>query len=438
MDANDCLPVPPENPEYTLRRVWLTPEEEEGYYYGFANEGLWPLCHISFVRPVFRATDWEHYKNANRKFADAVVAQARTPNPVVFVQDYHLALAPRYIRERLPGATILTFWHIPWPNPEMFSICPWREEIISGLLGSSVLGFHTQFHCQNFMDTVDRFVESHIHRDRSVITSGNHDTLIRPYPISIAWPPEGLEEVAPSEQCRAAVLQRFGLRPDAVIGVGVERFDYTKGIIDRFQAVREFLQLYPEWQGRFTFIQAAAPTRSTLPAYKNIQEETIREAEAINREFGTEKYRPIILLAEHHEPKAVFELFRAADLCIVSSLHDGMNLVAKEFVAARDDEQGVLILSTFAGASKELLESLLVNPYDARGMAIAINRAVTMTPEERRERMRLLRTMVRENNVFYWAARILLDAGQLRKRAHIEALANRSTQPEDAVNLITS
>jgi trehalose 6-phosphate synthase len=433
VDARDCLSVPPENPEYTLRRVWLTEQEEEGYYYGFANEGIWPLCHITFVRPSFRESDWQAYKAVNRKFAEAAIQQAKTKNPVILVQDYHFALLPRMIREKLPEATIITFWHIPWPNPEMFSICPWREEILSGLLGSSVLGFHTQFHCNNFMDTVDRFLESHTNRDQSIISAGDHAALIRPYPISIAWPPEGLADVPPAEKCRKNVHKQYHIRDDVMIGVGVERFDYTKGIIDRFQAIRELFQLYPEWRGKFSFIQAAAPTRSRLPIYQTIQIETRELADAINREFGDEHYKPIILVASHHEPTEVFELFRAADLCVVSSLHDGMNLVAKEFVAAREDEKGALILSTFAGASKELLEAVLVNPYDVRGMAEALQRALTMPEAEQKERMHLMREMIRNHNVYYWAARILMDAAYLRKRARIESLITQPSSQKEAL-----
>ncbi|MDD5585667.1 MAG: trehalose-6-phosphate synthase [Alphaproteobacteria bacterium] len=431
VDRDDRIAVPPDNPEYVLRRVWLTQDEEDGYYYGLANEGLWPLCHITFVRPNFRESDWQAYKTVNRKFADAVVKEAKTKNPIVLVQDYHFALLPLYVREQLPEATIITFWHIPWPNPEVFSICPWREEILHGLLGSSVLGFHTQFHCQNFMDSVDRFLESHINRDQSIITAGEHSTLIRSYPISIAWPPEGLANVPPADTCREAVRNRFGLGKDVRLGIGIERFDYTKGIIDRFHAIREFLTAYPDWRGKFTFIQAAAPTRSRLPSYQAIQKETYELAEAINHEFGGANYKPIILLGRHHEPQEVFELFRAADFCVVSSLHDGMNLVAKEFAAARDDERGVLILSSFAGASKELLEALLVNPYDAKGMAAAMQRALTMPAEEQADRMRLLREMIRDNNVYYWAARILLDAAHLRKRAHIERFIAESPEQHD-------
>lgn len=438
VDKEDRIAVPPDDPEYTLRRVWLTEDEEEGYYYGLANEGLWPLCHITFVRPNFRESDWQAYKSVNRKFADAVVKEAKTKNPIVLVQDYHFALLPRYVREQLPEATIITFWHIPWPNPEVFSICPWREEILSGLLGSSVLGFHTQFHCQNFMDSVDRFLESNINRDQSIVTACDHSTLIRPYPISIAWPPEGLADVPSTDICKQTVRQRFGLKKDVRVGVGIERFDYTKGIIDRFQAIREFLKTYPEWQGKFTFIQAAAPTRSKLPSYQAIQRETHELADAINREFGNGQYHPIILLGRHHEPNEVFELFRAADFCVVSSLHDGMNLVAKEFAASRNDEQGVLILSTFAGASKEMLEALLVNPYDAKGMAKAMHRALMMPPDEQADRMRLMRELIRDNNVYYWAARILLDAATLRKRAHIERFIDNPSEQSDASNNVVT
>ncbi|MCG7393514.1 trehalose-6-phosphate synthase [Microvirga sp. ACRRW] len=422
VDASDRVPVPPANPSYTLRRVWLTDEEQDGYYYGAANEGLWPLCHIAFVRPVFREQDWQYYRAVNEKFADAIVAEAKREDPIILVQDYHFALLPRMIRNRLPQATIITFWHIPWPNAETFGICPWREEIIDGLLGSSILGFHTQAHCNNFIDAVDSYVESRINRETDSITFGGEDTQIRPYPISIEWPPTALEGQKPVEECRRAVRERLGLPLDMRIGVGIERFDYTKGILDRMQAIDALLTENPDWKGNFSFIQVAAPTRSKLANYRQLQEEAEALAREINERHGSEGYEPIKLLIRHHEPDEVFELFRAADLCIVSSLHDGMNLVAKEFVAARDDEQGVLILSAFAGASRELSEALIVNPYNAHAMGQAINRALIMPQAEQRERMRLMRDQVKERNVYRWAGQMLLAASRLRKRQRIRRL----------------
>jgi len=420
VDRGDHVAVPPEAPAYTLRRIWLSREEQAGYYYGFANEGMWPLCHIVFVRPVFRATDWAQYVAVNRKFADAVVAEAKTADPVVLVQDYHFALAPRMIRERLPEATIITFWHIPWPNPEVFSICPWRNEILAGLLGSSILGFHTQFHCLNFLDSVDRFLECQIDREHSTIRTHQGVTLVRPYPISIEWPPRALAGQKSVEACRALVRQAHGLDPEVRLAIGVERFDYTKGIADRFRAIESLLETHPNWIGRVTLLQVAAPTRGQLAAYRDTQAEAEAVTAAINERFGQDGWRPILLIPRHHEPEEVFTLFRAADLCLVSSLHDGMNLVAKEFVSARDDEDGVLVLSTFAGASRELQEALIVNPYDVAGMGEAIHQGLSMPAAQRRDRMRLMRDLVGENNIYFWAARMLLDAARMRKRRHIE------------------
>jgi len=421
VDANDRIAVPPADPAYMLRRVWLSEEEQEGYYYGFANEGLWPLCHIAFIRPIFRESDWQHYVAVNERFADAVVKEATQDDPIVLVQDYHFALLPRIVRQRLPKATIVTFWHIPWPNSETFSICPWREEIIDGLLGSTILGFHTQFHCNNFLEATDRFMESRIDRERASVTASGMETLIRAYPISIEWPPAALASQAPVEQCRQAVRERFSLPPDAVLLIGIERFDYTKGILDRLRAVDDLLAREPSWRGRLVFIQAAAPTRNRLERYSELQEEGLRLAAEINERHGTGDYRPVELVVRHHAPDEVYELFRAADACIVSSLHDGMNLVAKEFVAARDDEQGVLVLSSFAGASRELSEALIVNPYDTSAMASTLERALLMPKQEQRDRMRLMRELIRERNVYRWAAQMLMDASRLRKRERIRA-----------------
>lgn len=419
VDADDHIAVPPSDPHYTLRRIWLSDAEQDGYYYGLANEGLWPLCHIAFTRPNFRESDWEHYKAVNQRFAEAVAKEAMTSSPVVLVQDYHFALLPKALRQLLPDATIITFWHIPWPNAEVFGICPWKEEVLEGLLGSSILGFHTQFHCNNFIESIDRFVESRIDREQAIIASSGHETMVRPYPISIEWPPAGFSEQKSVATCRTGVRKRLGLPDHVKIAVGIERFDYTKGILDRIAAVDVFLKRHPEWRGRFVLIQVAAPTRSKLAAYGSLQAEAEKLASMVNEKYASTGVAPIQLIVRHHEPREVFEYFRAADVCVVSSLHDGMNLVAKEFVAARDDEQGVLILSNFAGASRELPEALLVNPYDARAMASALNVSITMSGDEQRERMRSMRAVVKSRNVYRWAGQMLLDASRLRKRGEI-------------------
>ncbi len=418
VDRNDHVPVPPENPSYTLRRVWLSKEEEQGYYYGFANEGLWPLCHIAHVRPVFRSSDWEEYVKVNQRFADAVIREAHSDNPVVLIQDYHFALLPRMVRAVLPKATIITFWHIPWPNPESFGICPWREEILDGMLGSTILGFHTPFHRKNFLDTVDRYLETRIETEASTVSYGNQLTQVEHYPISIAWP-----EPVPGEPDAAAshaqIRHALGLPDDHLLGIGVDRLDYTKGIVERFQAVERMLELHPHMVGRFTFVQIAAPTRSSLDEYQNFEARVRGLAQRINQRFSRDSYVPIILKAEHHGQDQLRPYFRAAQVCSVTSLHDGMNLVAKEFIAARDDEQGVLVLSQFTGAARELHEALIVNPYHIEQGAEALYRALTMPADEQGERMRSMRRRVRDFNVYRWAGRMLMDAARLRQRERV-------------------
>ena len=419
VDRHDRIAVPADHPAYTLRRVWLSSEEEAGYYYGFSNEGLWPLCHIAHVRPTFREQDWQQYVRVNAKFADAVATEATTADPIVLVQDYHFALLPRMVRERLPNATIITFWHIPWPNPEAFGICPWRDELLDGMLGSSILGFHTQFHCNNFVDTVDRFLEARVDRETFAVSYRQQPTAIRRYPISVEFPPapELVEESV--EAAREVIRARHSLPPRHLIGVGVDRLDYTKGIEERFRAVQRFLELNPEWVGQFSFIQIAAPTRSRIDHYQLYEDRVRRLAAEINGQFGAAAHPPIILHARHHEPRAVYEYLRGADICFVSSLHDGMNLVAKGFIAARDDEQGVLILSQFTGAARELPEAIIVNPYDAEECAHALQLAATMSADEQRARMRLMRGLLREFNVFRWAGRMLLDAAGVRRHSRL-------------------
>ncbi|MEO7402760.1 MAG: trehalose-6-phosphate synthase, partial [Burkholderiales bacterium] len=357
---------------------------------------------------------------------DAVVAEARGPNPIILVQDYHFALLPQMLRDRLPDATIAIFWHIPWPNAEAFGVCPWRVEVLKGMLAADIVGFHTRAHCRNFLETVDRFVESHIDHENGTVVTKDHECSVEPYPISIEWPPRWLEHTPSVADCRKRVMAEFGLRSDVRITLGVERWDFTKGIVDRMLALERLLDTEPHWRGRVVLLQIAAPSRGKLPAYQELQRATLEAAERINKKYsvgdGAGSYQPIILITEHRSPAKVFELFRACDVCIVNSLHDGMNLVAKEFVAARSDEDGVLVLSTFAGASRELLEAVLVNPFDVDDTANALRRALTMQADERSTRMRIMRSTVKENNVYRWAGRMMMDAARIRQRQRLKLL----------------
>ncbi len=421
VDSGDHIRVPLEDPSYTLRRVWLSAAEEEGYYYGFSNEGLWPLCHLAYVRPAFRDSDWRYYVEVNGRFADVVAEEARATAPVILIQDFHFALLPGLIRDRGIKATIALFWHIPWPNAETFGVCPWKRAILLHMLRADILGFHTLYHCQNFLASVDRFVECQIDRERMTVGLQGHVCRVTAYPISIEWPPRWLARTPEVAAARTAVRQRFRIGAQTRLGIGVERWDFTKGIVERFQALELLFDKHPGWRGRLTFLQVAAPSRSKLAAYQALQRRTMAEAERINARFASGEWAPIVLLGEHQEPAQVFELYRAADFCLVNSLHDGMNLVAKEFVAARDDEDGVLILSTFAGASRELVEALLVNPFDASETAAAIVAALEMPRDQRRKRMQLMRRTVSESNVYRWAGRMLVDVARIRQR---QALSN--------------
>src|SRR5215471_8148868 len=415
VDNHDRLRVPPDDPHYTLRRVWLTKEEEEGYYYGFANEGLWPLCHIAHTRPLFRATDWKHYQEVNRKFADALLEEMEnTVRPLVLVQDYHFALLPRMIKERRPEARVAIFWHIPWPNPEAFGICPWQRELVDGLLGADLIGFHIQAHCTNFLQTIDRVVESRIDWDHSTVQRLEHRTRVHPFPISV-----DLADVQPKTprqsayEVRASLFKSLGAEA-AVLGLGVDRLDYTKGILERFLAIERFLEKYPRYQGVFTFVQIGAPSRTHIKRYHDLQAEIEAEVERINWRFRADQWKPIILLERQHSHQEIEPYYRAADLCLVTSLHDGMNLVAKEFVATRQDERGVLILSCFTGAARELRDALQVNPYDIDQTAEAIRAALEMTPEEKELRMQRMRKAVRDNNVYRWAASLIGEVCEIR------------------------
>jgi trehalose-6-phosphate synthase len=417
VDAHDRLRVPPDDPRYSLRRVWLTKEEEEGYYYGFANEGLWPLCHIAHTRPLFRAADWQHYQDVNRKFTAAVLQEIENvTKPVVLVQDYHFALLPRLIKEKRPDARVAIFWHIPWPNPEAFGICPWQRQLVDGLLGADLIGFHIQSHCNNFLQTVDRVVESRVDWEHFSVLRQDHRTMVRPFPISVAFTGDDAAENndrGSSYVERSALMRSLGVEA-TFMGIGVDRVDYTKGILERFLAIERFLEKYPSYQGKFTFVQIGAPSRTHIKRYHDLLAEVEAEAERINWRFQGGKWKPIVFLKRQHSHQEIEPYYCAADLCLVTSLHDGMNLVAKEFLAARRDERGVLILSQFTGAARELRDALLVNPYDIDQTAEAIRAALEMEPEDKQLRMQRMRKVIKEHNIYRWAGNLITELCEVR------------------------
>lgn len=404
-DANGKIQVPPDDPKYTLKRVWLSEKEVNGHYVGFSNEALWPLCHLAHTRPIFRKEDWKEYRRVNNKFAQALLAEIKdVDQPLILVQDFHFALLPAIVKSSRPDAQICLFWHIPWPSAETFSICPWRKEIIAGMIGADILGFHTQAYCNNFMDTVGKEMESMIDLERFAITHGNHTTYIKPFPISIAFASD-----KPALPADRSVLEKLGIGT-IHIALGVDRMDYSKGILERLKGVELFLDEHPDYKSKFTFLQIAPPSREAVAKYREYNEAVTREAERINKKFAEGDWRPVVLEKKHYTHEELAPLYRLSNVCLVTSLHDGMNLVAKEFVAARDDEMGVLILSQFTGASRGLAGALIINPYNGEQIAESIYGALTMPAAEQKRRMHAMRESVKNYNIYRWSAELIKAA----------------------------
>ena len=413
VNSKNKLGVPAEDNRYILKRVWLSKEEEEGYYFGFSNEGLWPLCHVTHTRPIFRETDWQMYKKVNQKFAENVLEELPAKDPFVFIQDYHFTLLPRMIKEKRPDATIALFWHIPWPNPEVFAICPYHLEILDGMLGCDLIGFHVQNHCNNFLDTANRLMECRVDTEKFSVVSKNKETLIRSFPIRVNGFMSG-EKAKPDAAEINKIRKEYDLQ-DKIIGVGVERIDYTKGIIERIMAIDRFLEKYPEYRKKFVFIQLAAPSRIHIKRYHELMGEIDELVEKKNWKYSEGNWKPIIYLKRHFSPEEIRSYYALADFCVVSSLHDGMNLVAKEYVASKSDVSGALILSKFTGAARELTDAVLINPYSTEEFADAIKFTIGMPTDERKKRMENMRKVVSENNVYKWAGSIITELASLKK-----------------------
>jgi trehalose 6-phosphate synthase len=414
VDEHDKVLVPPYENKYTLRRIWLTKEQEDHFYYGFSNEGLWPLCHIAHTRPIFRKIDWDYYREVNEMYANAVLEEIKNEEePFILVQDYHFALLPGLIKQKRPDAKVAIFWHIPWPNPESFGICPWKKELLLGMLGADLVGFHTQYHCNNFLETVNNSLESRVIWENFSVKIGNHFTLVKPFPISISFTLKDYESNDIPKPDSTDLLKQYGISAQ-YFGIGVDRIDYTKGLLEKFLAIERFLEKNPSYIGKFTFVQIGAPSRSLLKSYSDTISAVENEANRINWKFKSKNWQPILFLKKHHSHEEITPFYRSANFCMVTSLHDGMNLVAKEFLASRDHNDGVLILSQFAGASQELHGALIINPYDIEQTADAIKAALEMPEDQQLIKMKQMRKMVMSHNVYSWASSILRSMASIQ------------------------
>jgi trehalose 6-phosphate synthase len=414
VDENDCIRIPPDRPAYTLKRIWLTKEEEDGYYYGYANQALWPLSHIVYEKPIFLAKHWQMYKRVNQYFAEAILKEVGDDKAFVWLQDYHLALVAKYIKEKRPDITVSIFWHIPWPNPEAFRICPQKKEILEGLLSCDLLGFHINYHCINFMNTIDFELEAKSNYPENSVTYKEHKTFIKPFPISVDI--ESISKAAQSKEVQESMKELPNQIPPSyeILAVSVDRIDYTKGIIEKLRAIERFLKRYPKYHGKFVFYQALALSRMHIRSYESLLAKIHQVTEEINWEYKKGNWYPIVLVSRRLDYAEHLALYRSANLCIVSSLHDGMNLVAKEFLAANDGNDSILLLSRFTGASREFeKDAILINPYDYAGTAEAIKRAIEMPKEKKKERMKRMKEIIYKSNIYVWAGNFISELVKL-------------------------
>lgn len=407
-DSGGRVAVPPDRPAYDLQRVWLTPDEHRGYYNGFANQGLWPLCHNAYVKPVFQRAHWEAYQSVNAKFARQVARVIGDREAIVFIQDYHFGLLPAMVKQRCPQATCLHFWHIPWPLPDILRFCPWRDDLLAGMLRNDVIGFHTPQFAERFLAAAA--TAGGAKRTGKSVERRGARTLVDAFPISIDF--DGISEQSSTSACDAAVERlrdRYGLA-GKFVALGLDRIDYTKGVLERLQAVESLLARHPEIRGRLAYVHAGAPSRSDIPAYRELNAAMARTVARLNAEYSVDGIAPVVSIHEHLPGIEVLALYRLADVCLVSSLEDGMNLVAKEFLAARNDEGGRLLLSQFTGAAWELPGAECFNPFATEDLAdrlLALSRLRSGGPDERTRR---LRRHILEHNIYGWIGSILAAA----------------------------
>ncbi|MCL4427621.1 MAG: trehalose-6-phosphate synthase [Deltaproteobacteria bacterium] len=412
---------------YTVKRLFLSKQELNDYYYGYANSVLWPLCHIVYVRPKFNSEQFIEYDEVNKKFADAVIDEIKTYNDsagekngtgeteaehVVWLQDYHLVRCAKYIKEHDRNIKVSLFWHIPWPNPEIFSICAEKEAILEGLLANDLIGFQIIYHCQNFLRTCEWELEAQVNWADYSVTYKGHKTKVAPFPISVDAHylyhfsmSDNVEKIIENVKNNDEIIEPSY----EYLAVSVDRLDYTKGIIEKLTAIDKLLEKYPELQGKFVFVQFGVLSRINIEAYSKFNDEISRLINNINWKYRTSDWYPIVRYFKQLELETYLAYYRMADIAIVSPLHDGMNLVSKEYVAANSDLKGMLVLSKFAGSAKELTDAVLVNPFNVECFAESIYKALFMDEEEKKRRMEKMQNVIRENDIYDWAYNFLLS-----------------------------
>lgn len=411
VDKLDHIQVPTNNPKYTLRRVWMTESERRGYYEGFSNETLWPICHAVFMRPTFKESDWLAYKKINKRFANAILEEIKDKKAIVWIQDFQLSLVTEYIKDKRPDVLIGQFWHIPWPTYEIFRTCPWKKEILNGLLANDLLGFHRFYHVDNFLNNVDREMESNINKEDLMVNYKNHKTKVGFFPISVDY--EKIVNYVKNTKNNKKMIEKYVKSPYKYLAIGIDRIDYTKGIVNRLLAIEKFLEMYPSYKGKFVYFGIGSPSRSGISTYRKLSKEIRRQVLRINNKFAQKNWQPIYYLEEIMDRQDLLKICQKADLCLVTSLDDGMNLVSKEYVVANKGD-GALILSSFTGAAKELTDAFLINPYDIKETAESIKKAIETPRKEKIKRMTNMKKIIKNRNIFRWASKFLLELSKLK------------------------
>ncbi|RLG19836.1 trehalose-6-phosphate synthase [Candidatus Micrarchaeota archaeon] len=412
VDKEDKVCVPFDGDDYDLRRIWLSKEERNAFIRGVSNRALWPLMHFVYVRPYFDEEQWKVYRKMNKRFAEAAIQEAKEKNAFIWIQDYHLALCAKYIKDEMPDAVVAQFWHIPWPSSEIFRIFPWHRELTEGLLANDLLGFHIRYYSNNFMDSVDRSVEARVERENSSIFYNDHETKVREFPISVD--DKTIEKMSKETTHNDIDIlkKEYGIGDEKIIA-SISRMDYTKGISEQFMAYDKFLENNPKYLKKVVLVQVISPSRTEIPEYQDLEEKASHLAFELNWKYGDGRWRPIVLINEFIDQKVLVAIYKMAEVFIVNSLQDGMNIVCKEYAAAKQDGDGTLILSKFTGASRELDSAILVNPFSENEVSEAFKKALEMPKKERRKRLKRMREVVRENDVYNWAGKFIEKLGRI-------------------------